>query len=67
MRALTYHGSGKIRVDTRPDPRIEDARNATLKVTSTAISGLHIFDGLSPIAARWMTARASTRRFGTRA
>ena len=50
MRALTYHGSGKIQVDTHPDPQIEDPRDAILKVTSTAICGsdLHIFDGYMP-------------------
>ena len=50
MRAVTYHGTGDFRVDTHPDPGIEDAKDAVIKVTSTAICGsdLHMFDGFIP-------------------
>ena len=50
MRAVTYHGTGDFRVDTHPDPGIEDAKDAIIKVTSTAICGsdLHMFDGFIP-------------------
>jgi threonine dehydrogenase-like Zn-dependent dehydrogenase len=50
MRALCWHGKGDIRCDTVPDPRIEDPRDAIIKVTSTAICGsdLHLFDGFMP-------------------
>jgi threonine dehydrogenase-like Zn-dependent dehydrogenase len=50
MRALAYHGKGRIQYDTVPDPRIEDARDAIIKVSACAICGsdLHIYDGMIP-------------------
>ena len=50
MRALTYHGTHDVRVDTVPDPIIVNPRDAILKVTSTAICGsdLHLYDGVIP-------------------
>ena len=50
MRAVTYHGTGDFRVDTHPDPGIEHARDAILRVTTTAICGsdLHMYDGFIP-------------------
>jgi threonine dehydrogenase-like Zn-dependent dehydrogenase len=47
MRALCYHGLKDVRVDTVPDPTIEDPKNLIIKVTSTAICGsdLHLIDG----------------------
>jgi len=50
MRALCWHGKGDVRVDTVPDPRIVNPRDAILKVTSTAICGsdLHLYDGYIP-------------------
>ena len=50
MRALRYHGKHDIRCDTVPDPSIEDARDAIVKVTSCAICGsdLHLYDGFVP-------------------
>ncbi|KAA9009220.1 zinc-dependent alcohol dehydrogenase [Histidinibacterium aquaticum] len=50
MRAVTYHGTGDMRVDTVPDPTIQHPRDAILKVSSTAICGsdLHIYDGFMP-------------------
>ena len=50
MKALTWHGKGDIRCDTVPDPKIEDSRDAIIKVTACAICGsdLHIFDGVIP-------------------
>ena len=50
MRAVTYHGTGDFRVDTHPDPQIQHARDAIVRVTSTAICGsdLHMFDGFIP-------------------
>ena len=50
MRALCWHGKGDVRVDTVPDPKIEDPRDAIIKITSTAICGsdLHLFDGYMP-------------------
>jgi threonine dehydrogenase-like Zn-dependent dehydrogenase len=50
MKALCWHGKKDIRYDTVPDPTIEDARDAIVKVTSCAICGsdLHLFDGFMP-------------------
>lgn len=50
MRALTWHGTRDVRVDTVPDPGIVNPRDAIIKVTSTAICGsdLHLYDGVIP-------------------
>jgi threonine dehydrogenase-like Zn-dependent dehydrogenase len=50
MRALCWHGTGNVSVDTVPDPRIEDPGDVIIRVTSTAICGsdLHLFDGFMP-------------------
>lgn len=50
MKALVWHGSRDVRVDTVPDPMILNPRDAILKVTSTAICGsdLHLYEGLIP-------------------
>src|ERR1700712_5708914 len=50
MRALTWHGVNDVRVETVPDPRILNPRDAVIKVTSTAICGsdLHLYDGVIP-------------------
>jgi threonine dehydrogenase-like Zn-dependent dehydrogenase len=47
MRAICWHGKKDLRVDTVPDPVIEEPRDAIIKVTSCAICGsdLHLFDG----------------------
>ena len=50
MRALTWHGTQDVRVETVPDPEIVNPRDAIIKVTSTAICGsdLHLYDGVIP-------------------
>jgi S-(hydroxymethyl)glutathione dehydrogenase/alcohol dehydrogenase len=50
MKAVVFHKTKDMRVDTVPDPRIEDPEDIILKVTSTAICGsdLHIFNGFLP-------------------
>lgn len=50
MRALTYHGAHDVRVDTVPDPTIQDADDIVLRVTATAICGsdLHLYRGKIP-------------------
>jgi len=47
MKALCWHGKKDVRYDDVPDPRIEDPRDAIVKVTSCAICGsdLHLYDG----------------------
>lgn len=50
MKALTYHGTKDVRVETVPDPRIEQPDDILLRVTSTAICGsdLHLYRGKVP-------------------
>jgi threonine dehydrogenase-like Zn-dependent dehydrogenase len=50
MKALCWHGKKDLRYDTVPDPRIEDPRDAVIRVSSCAICGsdLHLFDGFMP-------------------
>ena len=50
MRALVWHGKEDIRCETVPDPKIEQPRDAIIKVTSTCICGsdLHLYDGFMP-------------------
>lgn len=50
MKALVYHGRGDVRCDTVPDPKIEDERDAIIKVTACAICGsdLHLIGGFVP-------------------
>ena len=50
MKAVCWEGKGKVRVETVPDPKILNPRDAIIKVTSTAICGsdLHLYDGYIP-------------------
>lgn len=50
MRALTWHGTHDVRVETVDDPEIINPRDAIIRVTSTAICGsdLHLYDGVIP-------------------
>ena len=50
MRALTWHGTHDVRVETVDDPEIINPRDAIIKITSTAICGsdLHLYDGVIP-------------------
>jgi threonine dehydrogenase-like Zn-dependent dehydrogenase len=50
MRANCWEGKKKVRVETVPDPRILNERDAIVKVTATAICGsdLHLYNGLIP-------------------
>jgi threonine dehydrogenase-like Zn-dependent dehydrogenase len=50
MKAVCWHGSRDVRVDTVPDPKILNSRDAIVKITSTAICGsdLHLYEGNIP-------------------
>jgi threonine dehydrogenase-like Zn-dependent dehydrogenase len=50
MRALTWHGKRDVRVDTVPDPSIEQPTDAIIRVTSTGLCGsdLHLYEVLGP-------------------
>jgi len=50
MKALCWYGTEDVRVETVPDPKILDPRDAVIKITATAICGsdLHLYDGFMP-------------------
>jgi threonine dehydrogenase-like Zn-dependent dehydrogenase len=50
MKALTWHGTEDVRVETVPDPTIVDPTDAIIEVTATAICGsdLHLYGGYMP-------------------
>ena len=50
MKALTYHGSKDVRVETVPDPVLAEPDDIILRITATAICGsdLHIYRGKIP-------------------
>jgi len=50
MKAICWHGTNDVRVDTVPDPKILTTRDAVIQVTSTAICGsdLHLLNGYIP-------------------
>jgi threonine dehydrogenase-like Zn-dependent dehydrogenase len=50
MQALTWHGKRDVRVDTVPDPKIEDPTDIIVHVTSTGICGsdLHLYEVFGP-------------------
>jgi threonine dehydrogenase-like Zn-dependent dehydrogenase len=50
MKANVWMGKKDVRVEHVPDPRILNARDAIIRVTSTAICGsdLHLYNGLVP-------------------
>jgi len=50
MKALVWRGTEDIRCESVPDPKIEQDRDAIIKVTSCAICGsdLHLFDHFMP-------------------
>jgi threonine dehydrogenase-like Zn-dependent dehydrogenase len=50
MKATCWFGKGDVRVEEVPDPKILNANDAIVKVTSTAICGsdLHLYDGFVP-------------------
>jgi len=50
MKALVYHGPGKRSWEEKPKPRIKDATDALVRITTTTICGtdLHILKGDVP-------------------
>jgi alcohol dehydrogenase len=50
MKALVYHGPGKLAVEDKPAPTIEIPTDAIVKITKTTICGtdLHIMKGDVP-------------------
>jgi threonine dehydrogenase-like Zn-dependent dehydrogenase len=50
MKAVTYHGKRDVRVDSVPDPAIQEPTDAIVRITTTAICGsdLHLYEVLGP-------------------
>ncbi|MGE5788243.1 MAG: alcohol dehydrogenase catalytic domain-containing protein, partial [Myxococcales bacterium] len=50
MKAICWMGKKKVSVETVPDPKILNARDAIVRITSTAICGsdLHLYNGFVP-------------------
>ena len=50
MKALTWHGKRDVRVDTHPDPTIQEPTDAIIRVTSSGLCGsdLHLYEVLGP-------------------
>jgi threonine dehydrogenase-like Zn-dependent dehydrogenase len=50
MKANCWYGKRQLRVEEVPDPKILNARDAIVKITSTAICGsdLHLYNGFIP-------------------
>jgi threonine dehydrogenase-like Zn-dependent dehydrogenase len=50
MRAVTWHGKRDVRVDTVPDPTIQQPTDAIVRITSTGICGsdLHLYEVMGP-------------------
>jgi threonine dehydrogenase-like Zn-dependent dehydrogenase len=50
MKALAWHGAHDVRIDTVPDPTIEQPTDAIIRVTSSGICGsdLHLYEVLGP-------------------
>ncbi|QRP48842.1 zinc-dependent alcohol dehydrogenase [Amycolatopsis sp. FDAARGOS 1241] len=48
MKAVTWHGKRDVRVDTVPDPKIEEPTDAIVRITSSGICGsdLHLYEVL---------------------
>ena len=53
MRATCWYGAHDVRVETVPDPKILNPRDAIVKISSTAICGsdLHLYNGQIPTMA----------------
>ncbi|WP_346622255.1 zinc-dependent alcohol dehydrogenase [Blastococcus montanus] len=50
MRAVTWHGRGDVRVETVPDPTIQDPTDVVVEITSSGICGsdLHLIEVMAP-------------------
>ena len=50
MKAVVWHGQRDVRVETVPDPTIEEPTDAIVRITSTGLCGsdLHLYEVLAP-------------------
>jgi threonine dehydrogenase-like Zn-dependent dehydrogenase len=54
MKAVTWHGRRDVRVDTVPDPTIQEPTDAVVRITSTGLCGsdLHLYELFGPFLAK---------------
>jgi threonine dehydrogenase-like Zn-dependent dehydrogenase len=54
MQAVTWHGRRDVRVETVPDPAIQDERDAIVRITSSALCGsdLHLYEVFGPFLSK---------------
>ena len=45
MKAITFHGTGDVRVESVADPAIKEATDAVVRITTSAVCGsdLHLY------------------------
>src|SRR3978361_1184623 len=50
MKAAVWHGKRDVRVDTVPDPTIQEPTDAIVRVTSSGLCGsdLHLYEVMAP-------------------
>jgi threonine dehydrogenase-like Zn-dependent dehydrogenase len=50
MKAVTWHGKRDVRIDTVPDPSIQEPTDAIVRITSSGICGsdLHLYEVMGP-------------------
>jgi threonine dehydrogenase-like Zn-dependent dehydrogenase len=50
MKAVVWHGKRDVRVDTVPDPTIQEPTDAIVRITSTGLCGsdLHLYEVMGP-------------------
>jgi 2-desacetyl-2-hydroxyethyl bacteriochlorophyllide A dehydrogenase len=48
---VTFQGVGKVRVEDKPEPQLQDGRDAVVRIDATGVCGsdLHIFHGRHPV------------------
>ncbi len=68
MRATIWAGRNSVEVQSVPDPKILNDRDAIVRITSTAICGsdLHLYDGYIPTVKRGRRARPRVHGRGRR-
>ena len=51
MKAVVWHGKRDVRVETMPDPTIEEPTDAIIEITSTGLCGsdLHLYEVMGPL------------------
>ena len=66
MRGVLMYGPGDVRVEERPDPRIEEPTDAIIRMSATCVCGSDLwpYRGLDQVTARrrWATSTAASSK-----